>query len=127
MRPTILDRRALARLLRFLRACTPRRPRRVLLEEAEIELWGLYRREQAELLQRAAALRRAPGDATARSLRRLAQRIWRAQAAECAVLCAHDGYPLSAPLAACLAHPSHAWPSRATLRDAAQRLGARDV
>ena len=67
MKTSVRDRRALARLLRTLRALTPRRPRRVFLEEAEIELWGLYRREQAELLRQASTLRDAPRDHGSRS------------------------------------------------------------
>ena len=269
MKSSIRDRRTLARLLRCLRACTPRRPRRVFLEEAEIELWGLYRREQAELLRQASGLRTRPsaqarwkiepakfalGDPErarvmaelaklARKRRapsavhgprsdgpgsgephwcsaeldgrsaepawcsavldgrsavldgrsalldgrsaepawrsellawrsaepawrsallawrsavlawrsavldgrcalldgrcalldgrcalldwRCALRDWRARAAECAALCAHDGYPLAPALAVCLAHPLHHWPSARQLRSDAQSLGAR--
>ncbi len=130
MKSSIQDRRNLARLLRCLRACTPRRPRRVFLEEAEIELWGLYRREQAELLRQAGALRappsdRAPAEFAHRAAWRCALRAWRARAAECAALCAHDGYPLAANLAVCLAHPAHRWPAARSLRADAQRLGAR--
>ncbi|MCY2960433.1 MAG: hypothetical protein NTY35_09745 [Planctomycetota bacterium] len=124
MKSSILDRRAQARLLRVLRACTPRRPRRVLLEEAEIELWRLYRREQAELLRQAGDLRLAPARTEARSAWRAALRDWRRRAAECAGLCAHDGYPLAPRLAACLAHPAHGWPAAAALHSDAARLGA---
>lgn len=135
MTPTTLERRALARILRFLRATAPRRPRRVLLEEAEIELWGLYRREQAQLLGEAGRLRATASTAasTARVLlaegarreRRRALRAWRARARECAALCAHDGYPLAPSLAACTARPLHAWPTACALRTDASRLGAR--
>lgn len=141
MKTSIRDRRVLARLLRTLRELTPRRPRRVLLEEAEIELWGLYRREQAELLRRAAALRTAPSDASAgvgassaqgtrmahdraesRRAWRADVRAWRARAAECAFVCACDGYPLASQLAACIAHPTHAWTTAHALAASARRL-----
>lgn len=123
MKPSVHDRRTLARLLRLLRECAPRRPRRVMLEEAEIELWGLYRREQAQLLAEAAALRIAPGDIDARKLRATLLRAWRTRAAECALLVAHDGYPLAESLAACIAQGSHAWPSARALAADARRLG----
>lgn len=124
MKSTVQDRRHLARLLRGLRACALRRPRRVLLEEAEIELWGLYRREQAELLQRASALRVAPSDCGARDPWRDSLRAWRAHATECAAVCAADGYPLAPNLAACIARPAHGWPSADALRADSRRLGA---
>lgn len=148
MKTSIRDRRVLARLLRTLRELTPRRPRRVFLEEAEIELWGLYRREQAELLRRAAGLRNAPtragstGEVDAPNadrerraheqaeLRRawLADvRAWRACAAECAFVCACDGYPLAPQLAACIAHPTHAWTAAHVLAASARRLGITTV
>ncbi len=123
MKPTVHDRRTLARLLRLLRECAPRRPRRVLLEEAEIELWGLYRREQAQLLAEAAALRVAPTELGARRVRATLLRAWRARAAECALLVAHDGYPLAEALGSCLAQGSHAWPSSRRLAEDARRLG----
>ncbi len=143
MKTSIRDRRVLARLLRTLRELTPRRPRRVFLEEAEIELWGLYRREQAELLRRAAALRNAPtaeasragGEAPGADRARIAHeqaelrrawladvRAWRACAAECAFVCACDGYPLVSALAACIAHPTHAWAAAHVLDASARRL-----
>ncbi len=157
MKTSVLDRRVLARLLRTLRELTPRRPRRALLEEAEIELWGLYRREQAGLLCRAAALRdparsdaqptctpRASAQQHAASLdgeavraaqalddpvdvqraRRDALRGWRELAAECAFVCACDGYPLTARLAECIARPVHSWPAAHVLAASARRLGA---
>jgi len=136
MKTTTLERRALARILRCLRACTPRRPRRVLLEEAEIELWGLYRREQAQLLREAGQLRAASAPAAragsaspvavSHGERRRALHDWRARAGECAALCAHDGYPLAPSLAACTARPLHAWPTARALRSDASRLGAQD-
>jgi hypothetical protein len=122
MKTSIRDRRALARLLRTLRALTPRRPRRVFLEEAEIELWGLYRREQAELLRQASTLRNAPRDAGSRRAWLDAWRSWRARAADCAHVCACDGYPLAPRLAATLAHPARHWPSANALRADARRL-----
>ena len=140
MKTSVQDRRHLARLVRLLRQCVAQRPRRVLLEEAEIELWGLYRREQAQLLAEAAALRANPdgvgtrelpgaragsrpdalvvADRARREARRAALRAWRARARECAALVAYDGYPLAEALRDCLALPLHAW-------DSAPELGAR--
>jgi hypothetical protein len=125
MKPTVHDRRHLARLVRLLRQCAARRPRRVFLEEAEIELWGLYRREQAELLARAAALRVPPPDLAARAAWRAELRAWRHAAAECALLTAADGYPLAEHARSCLAAPVHGWPSARCLAEAAERLGGR--
>ena len=123
MKNSVHDRRTLARLLRLLRECAPRRPRRVLLEEAEIELWGVYRREQAQLLADAAALRVPPCDVDLRRARWDSLRAWRARAAECALLVAHDGYPLHGSLGVCLAGGAHTWPSARLLAEDARRLG----
>jgi hypothetical protein len=126
MKTSVRDRRALARLLRTLRALTPRRPRRVFIEEAEIELWGLYRREQAALLLQASMLRDAPRDGGLRRAWLDAWRSWRARAADCAHVCACDGYPLAPRLAASLAHPARSWPSASALRGDARRLAGMD-
>ncbi|MBL8861325.1 MAG: hypothetical protein JNK02_04860 [Planctomycetes bacterium] len=117
-----MDRGQVACLLRVLRACAARRPRRVFLEEAEIELWGLYRREQAQLVAEAAMLRIPPDGPEVRRARRAALRAWRARATECALLVACDGYLLSAALRTCLAAPVHLWPGTRALAAEAGRL-----
>lgn len=149
MKTSTRDRRALAQALRLIRSYRARRPRRILLEEAEIELWGVHRREQADLLVQARGLRCAPNRCTpnrgahnrgsqnrgsqwadapnpvaARSAWRARLRAWRSRAAECAEVCALDGYPFAGELAACLARPARLWPSDERLAAEARRLGA---
>ncbi len=111
-------RRALAGFLAGLRA---RAANRVLLEQAEIELWGVWRREQAALLDRAAHLARcfdadegspgAPPDLAA----------WRRAARECAAYCDADGYPVAPVLRRCLSQPIPDWPHARVLARAAAR------
>ena len=114
MTTPLRDPRDLDRILPLLRALRVRRPRRALLEEAEVELWRLWRREQAALLRAAAALAGAELDPEA-----LAR--WRAGARECVRLCAADGYPVAPLLARCSALPCDLWPTQRQLELAAER------
>jgi len=115
-----------SQLVGLLQHLALRRPRRALLEEAEVELWSLYRGEQADLVHEAARLRSlapqsvpAPGAAW-----RSDWNAWRTNATECAAACAYDGYPIAPRLAECLALPLPRWPSARDLADEARRLGA---
>jgi hypothetical protein len=120
------------RLLAVLRALFARRPGRILLERAEVELVRLLLREQAALLRCAARLRRAAqaravapreaarGDTVRGDTARRAAR-WRRAAGECAALCAADELPFARLLAVCLAEPVSSWPSPEALERGAQR------
>ncbi len=131
--PEPCTRSQLVGALQHLARC---RPRRALLEEAEVELWSLYRSEQADLVLEAARLRSlAPGmapvsgvdgDASCSDFQasRSTFHAWRRQATECAAACAGDGYPIAPRLADCLALPLPRWPAARDLADEARRLGS---